>query len=303
MTVNDELVSPNAEDPTSHLEDAVSKDILHFDVTHASEEIQQSAKIDEDLNLSDSDVPTDTVESNDPYQHTEEGEDTNRPESNDDSTPVLPPKRPQSSYFIFMQEQRSKIQEENPEATSIGSIAKIVGQLWKNMSPEERKPYQDMAHNQKQMFQKEMESFKLRNPNYTFAPTGSSTAPAASELILPIGRIKKLCRLDPEVKSMSKDAVTLVTKCAELFTEALADEVEGIARVQKRKTLISQDLVDVCSLKEKFFFLKDDMMDLRQIQKSEERIIQKNKNRGIEGVAVSKSKKGTLTSFFQPRAK
>lgn len=195
-----------------------------------------------------------------------------------------------------MHEQRSKIQQENPEATSIGSIAKIVGELWKNMSPEERKPYQEMAYSQKLLWQKEMEAFKSRNPNYAAASIGSSKSP--TELILPVGRIKKLCRLDPEVKSMSKDAVTLVSKCAELFTEALAAEAEGVARVQKRKTLVSQDLVDVCSMKERFFFLKDDMVDLRQIQKLEERSIQSKKSKQTTG---TENKKGTLTSFFHPR--
>lgn len=218
------------------------------------------------------------------------------------SSTAVPPKRPQSAYFIFMQEKRSKIQQDNPDITSIGGIAKLVGQMWKDLSHEERKPYQDIANEQKKLWQKEMEEFKLQHPNYSTSTAGSSKHQTGVELILPIGRIKKLCRLDPEVKSLSKDAVLLATKCAELFTEALARETEGVARIQKRKKLICQDIVDVCSLKERYFFLKEDISDLLQMQKSEEKDIQHKKQKQMEATTEQHgSKKGTLDSFFQTK--
>lgn len=232
---------------------------------------------------------------------TEEDALESTPEETSESiSPIVPPKRPQSAYFIFMQENRSKIQQENPDITSIGSIAKIVGQMWKDLTNEERKPYQDIANEQKKLWQKEMEEFKLRHPDYSIS-TGSSKSQIGAELILPIGRIKKLCRLDPEVKSLSKDAVILAAKCAELFTEALANETEGMARIQKRKTLICQDIVDVCSLKERFFFLKDDMSDLLHMQKLGEKDVQNKKQKQLEATEKHESKKGTLDSFFKPK--
>ena len=38
-----------------------------------------------------------------------------------------------------------------------------------------------------------------------------------SELVLPLARIKRIAKLDPEVKNIQKDAGILITKATELF--------------------------------------------------------------------------------------
>merc|ERR1712025_1541784 len=54
------------------------------------------------------------------------------------------PKRPQSSYFLWMNENRQKIKDENP-GISVTEIGKKAGEIWKNMSADDKKVYDDKA--------------------------------------------------------------------------------------------------------------------------------------------------------------
>merc|ERR1711935_506772 len=47
------------------------------------------------------------------------------------------PKRPMSSYFLFMNASRPQVRKENPDA-SIGEVAKIMGKMWGEIEPAEK---------------------------------------------------------------------------------------------------------------------------------------------------------------------
>ncbi|KAI7885605.1 hypothetical protein K492DRAFT_141417 [Lichtheimia hyalospora FSU 10163] len=64
------------------------------------------------------------------------------------------PKRSLSAYMFFSQDKRASVKEENPDA-SFGQIGKILGQKWKEMSDEEKKPYNDQAAKDKQRYERE----------------------------------------------------------------------------------------------------------------------------------------------------
>ena len=96
-------------------------------------------------------------------------------------------------------------------------------------------------------------------------PMGASpTKPAVNSLQLPSARIRKICKLDPDVKGISKEALLLITKSAELFTSKLGMETVKVAALQNRRKLLPQDLASVCSAREQFLFLKEDVRDLQQ---------------------------------------
>lgn len=54
------------------------------------------------------------------------------------------PKRPLSAYFLFQKAKRAEIKEANPDF-GLGDIAKALGEQWKQLSEEEKKPYTDEA--------------------------------------------------------------------------------------------------------------------------------------------------------------
>ncbi|KAI9314175.1 high mobility group box domain-containing protein [Dichotomocladium elegans] len=64
------------------------------------------------------------------------------------------PKRGLSAYMFFSQDQRPKVKEENPDA-SFGSIGKILGEKWKNMSEQEKAPYVAKAEADKKRYEAE----------------------------------------------------------------------------------------------------------------------------------------------------
>ncbi|GAN07545.1 non-histone chromosomal protein 6 [Mucor ambiguus] len=64
------------------------------------------------------------------------------------------PKRGLSAYMFFSQDKRAQVKEENPEA-SFGTLGKLLGEKWKAMSDEEKKPYVDKAEADKKRYEDE----------------------------------------------------------------------------------------------------------------------------------------------------
>ncbi|WFD29567.1 Non-histone chromosomal protein 6 [Malassezia sp. CBS 17886] len=58
------------------------------------------------------------------------------------------PKRPLSAYMFFSQDWRERVKTENPDA-GFGDVGRLLGTKWKEMSDEDKKPYNDMADRDK----------------------------------------------------------------------------------------------------------------------------------------------------------
>lgn len=126
-------------------------------------------------------------------------------------------------------------------------------------------------------------------------------------LVFPVARIRKICKLDPEVRGISKESAMLITKATELFLVKLGSECVTMAQMQNRRKLMPEDVVEVCSMKERFLFLKDDIKDLAKEQRAKEREGERDggKNAGNEGTKGKhgeemggKSTVKTLDSYF-----
>jgi len=57
-----------------------------------------------------------------------------------------------SAFFFFSQEKRAEVQEMiksapkgrgRPKASGAGAVPKMLGQMWNDMTPSEKKPYED----------------------------------------------------------------------------------------------------------------------------------------------------------------
>mmetsp|Transcript_42800 Transcript_42800/g.55005 ORF Transcript_42800/g.55005 Transcript_42800/m.55005 type:complete len:294 (+) Transcript_42800:787-1668(+) len=69
------------------------------------------------------------------------------------------PKRPMSSYFIWMGEVREAMKAQHPEA-SVGEFGKILGAKWKTLSEEEKAPYLEKAAINKGNYNEAMKRYK-----------------------------------------------------------------------------------------------------------------------------------------------
>ena len=268
----------------------------------AQEEMDDSEQVSEENKTQNNE---DTANDNDETV----GEETKEePEADEDmEIPTQPPKRPTTAYFLFMDEQRPSVKEENPDA-KIGELAKIIGAKWKELDEESKVVYVEQANKAKEAYLKQLALFKKHNPNALQDSESKKKSGDELELTFPLARIRKIARLDPEVNGISKEAATLLTYAAELFTEKMGQEAFSMAQIQKRRKLILQDVVDVTSMKDKFHFLKEDMNDFVKQYKAKEleenggngNVVKKQKVMSEKALsAVSNTK--PLTSFFQKK--
>ena len=173
--------------------------------------------------------------------------------------PSRPVKRARTAYFIFSEERRPQVQAQHV-GQGVAVVAKALGQLWGALSAEEKQVYQEKAAKERERVSKEMEAWIAAGGQLPEVTSNGKTDPLAMDF--PVARIRKICKLDPEVRGLSKEALLLVTKCAELSLEKLGKESVRVAQLQNRRKLLPDDVAHVCAHREQFLFLKDDVKDL-----------------------------------------
>mmetsp|Transcript_31935 Transcript_31935/g.42284 ORF Transcript_31935/g.42284 Transcript_31935/m.42284 type:complete len:172 (+) Transcript_31935:114-629(+) len=67
------------------------------------------------------------------------------------------PKKPQTSYFLFMNAKRPETKAADPSLT-FGTLTKKLTEMWKGLSDEDRKEWEDKAREDKERYQAEMEA-------------------------------------------------------------------------------------------------------------------------------------------------
>mmetsp|Transcript_14329 Transcript_14329/g.34725 ORF Transcript_14329/g.34725 Transcript_14329/m.34725 type:complete len:410 (+) Transcript_14329:77-1306(+) len=209
--------------------------------------------------------------------------------------PKRPVKRARTAYFIFTDEKRPEVQALHP-GEGVAAVAKALGQMWGNLSPEEKKVYQDQAAKERERVSQELEAYKAAGGKDLDSPSAKARDPLAT--ILPVARIRKICKLDPEVRGLSKEALLLVTKSAELMLQKLGKETVKVAQLQNRRKLLPDDVAHVCAHREQFLFLKDDVKDLvRSMESSSDgKASGGKKGDAAKQAAAAGTKK--LTSYF-----
>jgi hypothetical protein len=68
------------------------------------------------------------------------------------------PKRPKSGYLFFAEKKRPEIKEENPDL-KMTEISKVIGERWKEASPESKAKYAKKAEKDKERYKQEMEEY------------------------------------------------------------------------------------------------------------------------------------------------
>jgi hypothetical protein len=69
------------------------------------------------------------------------------------------PKRATTSFFAFSNDVRKKIHEENPEL-GFGELGKKIGELFRQLSAQEKEKYEEMALEDKKRYKREMKAYE-----------------------------------------------------------------------------------------------------------------------------------------------
>ena len=183
-----------------------------------------------------------------------------------------------------------------------------MGQMWSNLAAEEKERYHQLAAQERERVAKEVEEWKeanggqfpgwdSKNNNGNNHNNGNNVH-HPSDLTFPVARIRKICKLDPDVRGLSKEALYLITKCAELATTKLGTESVKVAQAQNRRKLLPDDVAHVCTYREQFEFLKEDIKDLVNANSSSSTTstsAQEANRKKLEAAAAGSK---PLTSYF-----
>jgi len=172
------------------------------------------------------------------------------------------PKAPLSGYFLFLGKYRPKVKAENPGAT-IGEIGKILGKQWSTLAEEEKTTFTSTAAEAKAKYQEKIIAWKLDMEDFISnggIPSSHSTESQGDprDNVLPLARIKKIMKRDPDVSNMSKEALFLMTKCTDLFVEHLGEQSIRQAYGQKRKSVRVEDITSAIRSTSSARFLEAD---------------------------------------------
>ena len=77
------------------------------------------------------------------------------------------------------------------------------------------------------------------------AKSENSSAKAEAEEKLfqfPLGTVKRIIKMDPDVNIISKDSIFLITKALEMFVQSLSIEAYSYTAGAKKKTMSKQDV-------------------------------------------------------------
>lgn len=69
------------------------------------------------------------------------------------------PKRSKNAFMLFSAAKRAEIKEANPDMKST-DISKELGVLWKALSDDDKKPFEQQAANEKDAYDKAMKAYK-----------------------------------------------------------------------------------------------------------------------------------------------
>jgi histone H3/H4 len=178
-------------------------------------------------------------------------------------------------------------------------MAKLIGQLWNSLSADEKKIYQDKATAEREQVAKEMQAWKDAG-GVVEEPTPATNTSNPNSLIFPAARIRKICKLDPEVKNLSKEALLLVCKAAELALSQLGRESVKVAQIQNRRKLVPDDVATVCNTREQFLFLREDIQDLARSTAAAQQ--QNAKGNSKPTKPIGKPQGRPITDFFAPKS-
>jgi histone H3/H4 len=85
----------------------------------------------------------------------------------------------------------------------------------------------------------------------------SSTGLPLIQLSLPLSRVKRFVKLDPDVKQMTTNAAKLMARATELFIAYFASKAYERTVLEKRKSLMYQDCVAAIAEHDTLEFLTD----------------------------------------------
>ena len=167
-------------------------------------------------------------------------------------------KHPMTSWTIFGLENRESIAKEHPHL-GMTDIGKLLSEKYRSLSAEEKERLDQKAKADKLRYLSELEHVR-NDPPGTEKNSGSNNGggKSATDFIIPVGRVRKIVKLDKDVKNVSKEAYVAITKTTELFIAYMSVRCARTASQRGVRTIRDQDVVQTVHTQNNFDFLRLD---------------------------------------------
>eukprot|EP00475_Leptophrys_vorax_P006798 TRINITY_DN14248_c1_g1_i1.p1 TRINITY_DN14248_c1_g1~~TRINITY_DN14248_c1_g1_i1.p1 ORF type:complete len:261 (+),score=87.59 TRINITY_DN14248_c1_g1_i1:84-785(+) len=86
------------------------------------------------------------------------------------------PKRPPTSYLIFTNAMRAQAKADNPDL-KMTELSKVMGSMWRDLTDEEKRPYEEQAKAAKAKYDKDLAGFKKRKDSISEEPEEEEEEP------------------------------------------------------------------------------------------------------------------------------
>ena len=199
-------------------------------------------------------------------------------------------RKPQSTWLLFLGERREIIMKEQP-GLLLQQVVRIIGEQFRNLSQEDKDRLEMLAQQDKERYAREMEvqaklDAEIKANNAIINENGISII-ARIPLSIPVARVKRTIKLDPDVKNISKESVELVTKAVELFIGYLTTRSSQGVMLRGSKQVNEYDLLHTIHTNKTLEFLRLDFPNKSKPKKvkATEVALAPVQNRSAEAVA------------------
>ena len=112
------------------------------------------------------------------------------------------------------------------------------------------------------MIEPSQETEESKPTEETETKESSKDKPEAEEKLFqfPLGTVKRIIKMDPDVNVISKDSIFLISKALEMFVQSLSIEAYSYTAGAKKKTVSKQDVEKAIDAVDALAFL-DGAMD------------------------------------------
>jgi histone H3/H4 len=172
-------------------------------------------------------------------------------------------RHPLTGWMIFSQETREQVMRENPGLV-FTEVAKLLGEKYRGLSAEEKERLDGLAKADKVRYLREKEEVREyeaihgKGSGSGDTSVGGSSSAKPLDLVIPVGRVRKIVKLDKDVKNVSKEAMAVITKTTELFVAYMGVRCAGTASLRGARTIRDQDVATTIHSQNAFDFLRLD---------------------------------------------
>ena len=244
-----EIVNSEKNDQSNDIAlDLTDQDNHNIDSEFESSKVRENPKIDEELVTSEElffNVENQSIENDYSVSSTKKSRSDIR--------------KPTTAWLLYATENRGKLQKKNLDL-GFTEIAKLLGEDYRNLSTEEKCTLDEQVKQDKLRYLKELQNTLPVSTIENFT----------KDLIIPVGRVKKIIKLDHDVKSIGKEATSALTKATEIFLNYLLEKSLDAASIRGSKCIRDNDIVHAVHINSNLEFLRLDFAKATILQVNRE---------------------------------